>query len=79
MLGALSLGDTQDSSMGGFHHGGALVILSLRKPRMTLALSNFFELLGSVNVIVPSGLWQARRTVHLISVCIPVPGFQDFF
>jgi hypothetical protein len=30
LLGALSLGDTQDSIIGGFYHGGAL---ALRAPR----------------------------------------------
>ncbi len=31
LLGALSLGDTQDFIIGGFHHGGALVLRALRR------------------------------------------------
>ncbi len=41
LLGALSLGDTKDSSNGRFHHGGALVIWSLRRPWMSFG---FFQL-----------------------------------
>jgi hypothetical protein len=62
LLGTLSLGDTQDSSIGGFHHGGALVIWSPRRPRTSFGFFYFFEFLRRVNVIISSGLWQARRT-----------------
>jgi hypothetical protein len=61
LLGALSLGDTQDSSIGRFHHGGALVIWSPRWPWTSFGFLNFFEFLHRVNVIVRSGLWQARQ------------------
>ncbi len=59
MLGALNLGDTQDSSIGGFHHGGALVIWSQEGLGQVLAFS-FFEFLLRVDVIILSGLWQSR-------------------
>ncbi len=73
LLGALSLGDTQDSSIGGFHYGRALVIWSSRRPWTSFGFFQLFEFLRRVNVIIPSGLWRAwctclrRSYVHLFS------------
>ncbi len=62
LLGVLSHGDIQDSSIGRFHHGGALVIWSLRKPQMSLGFIQLFEFPCRINIIILSGLWQPRRT-----------------
>ena len=37
LLGALSLGDTQDSIIGGFHHGGALALRAPRRGRRSFS------------------------------------------
>jgi hypothetical protein len=57
LLGALSLGDTQDCIIGGFRHGGAL---ALRAPRMG---QRSFAIIQQGICDYPSGLWRASKYV----------------
>ena len=61
--GALSLGDTQDCIIGGFHHGGALALRAPRRGRRSFRIIHFFEFLHRAFVIIPSGLWQASKYI----------------
>jgi len=40
--GALSLGDTQDCIIGGFHHGGALALRAPRRGRRSFGIIQLF-------------------------------------
>ena len=42
LLGALSLGDTQDCIIGGFRHGGALALRAPRRGRKSFGIIQLF-------------------------------------
>jgi hypothetical protein len=61
LLGAFSLGDTPDSIIGGFHHGGALALRAPRRGRRSFSfVSPKFEFLRREKAIVISGCYATH-------------------